>query len=91
MPGWVASKLVQPWLGFVPDPIGRFCSCVDSSADDRSPLAAWMTGACAVTSTDSCCPPIVSVSAGTTTRSPPLTVTPVRVVFLNPLIVTSTV
>ena len=71
--------------------IGKSSSCMRVSADDRSPVAAWSIGDSAVTVTLSVVPPTWSTRASTTTRSPPLTLTPCRDSVRKPFIVTWTV
>ena len=70
---------------------GRFWTDSVGMVSDRSPLAAWMTGASALTSTVSAAPPTSSVRVPTVTRDPALTGTPVRLSVLNEGIVTSIV
>ena len=60
-------------------------------ANERSALCDCTSGASAVTLTVSVAPPTSSVSAGTDTRSPPLTLMPCARTVLNPSIVISTV
>ena len=71
--------------------IGRFSTDSVVTVKARSPLAAWIIGASALTFTVSPSPPTDSVIVCTTTRSPGLTSTPVRRKVLNPSSVTSTV
>ena len=72
-------------------PIGRFCTSVVVTRNERSPLCDWMIGFSAVTVMVSAVPPTASVSSPRPTRSPPLTATPVRRRDLNPDIDTSMV
>ena len=71
--------------------IGRFSTDSVVTVNARSPLAAWIIAASALTFTVSPRPPTVSVIVGTTTRSPGLTRRPARRRVLNPSSVTSTV
>src|SRR6266542_5200980 len=84
-PGVSCVKLVKfPWL------IGRFSICSVEMANDRSADCDCTSAASAVTFTVSAAPPISSVSAGTATRSPPLTLMSLRRTVLNPCIEIST-
>ena len=58
-PGVNDVKLVK-----LPVLTGRFSICTVETANERSPLDAWMSGASAVTLTVSAAPPGSSVSAG---------------------------
>jgi hypothetical protein len=70
---------------------GRFCTDSVGIVKERSPLAAWMTGASPLTSTVSAATPISMVRTPTATLEPALTATPGRRRVLNESMTTSMV
>ena len=63
--------------------IGRLVTASVSTANDRSPVADWISGVSPRTSTTSVVPPTSSVSAPSVARDPGLSVSPDRFSVLN--------